>query len=145
MKDLKVADLLATCSVRNETELLGHLCSEASLAHRCEGVVPKPFRSRVLLDVRDGSSSVRAAETSLNGAIPRARAGGSGLPVIHGHDSVAGIAPHLVGADASLAHRGEGVLPVIHGHDSVAGFAPLVFGAEARVSSESRHSRTQVG
>ena len=36
-------------------------------------------------------------------------------------------------------------MPVIHGHDSVAGIAPRVFGSEARVSSENRHSRTQVG
>ena len=103
LKDLKAADLSAACSARHETELLGHFCSEASLAHRGEGVDPKPLRSRV-----------RAAENVFNGAIPRARAVGSGLPIIHGHESVAGTAPR-------------------------------VFGAEARVSSENRHSRTQVG
>ena len=56
LKDLKATDLSAACRVRSETELLGHLCSEASLAHRS-------VRSRDLLYIRDGFSSGCAAET----------------------------------------------------------------------------------
>ena len=131
LKDLKAADLSAACSARHETELLGHFCSEASLAHRGEGVDPNLCVHVFVL--RRMFSTVPSLVREL-----------VEVPVVHGHDSVAGIVPQDVGVEESLAHRGEGVLPVIHGHDSVAGIAPRVFGAEARVSSENPHSRTQV-
>ena len=68
LKDLKGADLSAACSARNETELLGHFCSEASLAHRGQGVHPKPLRSRVRVAENVFSDSGHGGSVRLSSA-----------------------------------------------------------------------------